>query len=119
MNLGEPGYQTIVDIALFHISTTPTARVCEQPARRGPAWRAGASRRRARRIPPGEQDRVFAGATTDVEHLAVNPAGLLQLGDRRLRFADHPRRGAGSVGPSNRSSGGVVSMQSSVLPERS
>jgi len=37
----------------------------------------------------GEQDRVFAGATTDVEHLAVNPAGLLQLGDRRLRFADH------------------------------
>jgi hypothetical protein len=47
---------------------------------------------------PGQQDRVFACAATNVEHLAVNPACLLQLDDRRLRFADDPWRGSGLVG---------------------
>ena len=47
---------------------------------------------------PGEQDRVFARPTTDVEHLAVNPAGPLQLDDCGLWLADDPWRTSGLVG---------------------
>ena len=47
---------------------------------------------------PGEQDRVFARPTTDVEHLAVNPAGPLQLDDCGLWLADDPWRISSLVG---------------------
>ena len=47
---------------------------------------------------PGEQDRVFARPTTDVEHLAVNPAGPLQLDDCGLWLADDPWRTSSLVG---------------------
>jgi hypothetical protein len=46
---------------------------------------------------PGEQDRVLAGSAADVEHPSTDQAGPLQFDDRRLRFADHPRRGGGFV----------------------
>ena len=47
---------------------------------------------------PGEQDRVFARPTTDIEHLAVNPAGPLQLDDCGLWLADDPWRTSSLVG---------------------
>ncbi len=65
---------------------------------------------------PGQQHRVFAGAATHVEHLAAKSATALQVHDGRLRFADHPRRGAGLVGFIEQGEGRCVVHTTTVQP---
>ncbi len=49
-----------------------------------------------RGVLPGLVDRVRR--EVDAEHWAANHPGLLEFDDRRLRFADNPRRSAALVG---------------------